>query len=295
VTAGVVVIGGGAIGVCAPLELARAGARAALVERGPELASGCSAGNAGLIHHSVPLATPANLLNGLRWIRKRDSLFYLRPRPAVVPWLVLLAAACTPSRAEAAGRVLRELAAASLDLHAKLAEEGVETTFERRGTLLVHLTEEGFDAGRSEAEPNELAGIRSQVLGPERARRLEPALAGPFRGAIHYPDEAMCDPVRFVEAVGRAAAETGARVRTRVEVLALRRRGRRIDAVETTAGDLRAGEVVLAAGAWTAELARPLGVFVPLEGGKGYHVDLEPGPDDLRIPVFVHETKGTDG
>ena len=53
----VVVIGGGAIGTTAALELARRGARVALLERGEALAAGCSAGNAGLIcpSHSTAL------------------------------------------------------------------------------------------------------------------------------------------------------------------------------------------------------------------------------------------------
>jgi D-amino-acid dehydrogenase len=44
---------------------------------------------------------------------------------------------------------------------------------------------------------------------------------------------------------------------------------------------------VLAAGAWSGRLARGAGVFVPLEGGKGYHVDFEPREDDPRIPVWL--------
>jgi D-amino-acid dehydrogenase len=66
----IVIVGGGAIGVCCALELARRGARVKLLERGSELASGCSAGNAGLIcpSHSTPIANPASLRNGLRWI-----------------------------------------------------------------------------------------------------------------------------------------------------------------------------------------------------------------------------------
>jgi glycine/D-amino acid oxidase-like deaminating enzyme len=66
----VVVVGGGAIGVCSALELARRGARVTLLERGPGLASGCSAGSAGLIcpSHSTPISNPASLRNGLRWL-----------------------------------------------------------------------------------------------------------------------------------------------------------------------------------------------------------------------------------
>ena len=47
--------------------------------------------------------------------------------------------------------------------------------------------------------------------------------------------------------------------------------------------------VVLAAGAWSSRLAAPLGVFLPQEGGKGYHIDLEPASSDPRIPTGMDE------
>jgi D-amino-acid dehydrogenase len=48
--------------------------------------------------------------------------------------------------------------------------------------------------------------------------------------------------------------------------------------------------VVLAAGAWTPRLARVLSVAVPVEGGKGYHVELESAPSDPRVPVFLKDS-----
>ena len=83
------VVGGGAIGVCVAHELARRGADVTLLERGEELASGASSGNAGLLcpSHSAPIANPDSLRNGLRWMLKPDSPFYLRPRPGVAPWI----------------------------------------------------------------------------------------------------------------------------------------------------------------------------------------------------------------
>src|SRR5581483_8840266 len=110
-------------------------------------------------------------------------------------------------------------------------------------------------------------------------------------GAVFYPDDAHCDPYAFVHAVGRAALEAGAEVRPRTEVLALRRRNGRVDAVQTTTGELAAGTVVVAAGAWTPQLVRPLGVYAPVEGGKGYHVDLESGEGDPQVPLWSHETR----
>ncbi len=122
--ADVVVVGGGAVGVSCALELARGGARVTLLERGPALASGCSAGNAGLIcpSHSTPLANPASLRNGLRWMLRRDSPFFLKPRPAALPWLARFVSAARADRAERGARLIRALSVPSLELHAELAQ-----------------------------------------------------------------------------------------------------------------------------------------------------------------------------
>ena len=289
----VVVVGGGVIGACAALELARRGARVTLLERGGELAWGCSAGNAGLIcpSHATPLANPAALRDGLRWLLKPDSPFYLRPRPSVLPWLARFVAASTPERVRASAPVIRELASASLALHAELADAGLDTGLERRGVLNVYESEEAFEEAKREAAETARAGLPVEVLETEKARELEPAVAGAPAGAVYYPGDAHCDPLRFVRSVGAAASEAGAEIRTRVEVLGLRRRNGRVEAVVTTAGEVAAGSVVLAAGAWTPLLTRDLGLFVPVEGGKGYHVDLEPGEGDPRLPVWFQETR----
>lgn len=290
----VLVVGGGAIGVSAALEVARQGADVVLLERGAELAWGCSAGNAGLISpsHAEPLATPEALRQGIRWLGKPDSPFYLRPRAAVLPWLARFAAACTPGHVRRSTLVMRELSTASLALHEQLATEGLDTGLQRRGTLNVFGTERGFAAARHAAKEAAGFGIESQILeGLGAVQELAPSVSGPLAGAIHYPGDAHCDPLRFVHAVGEAAAAAGVRIRTRVEALGLRRRNGRVDAVATTGGDVSAGEVVLAAGAWTPRLARDLGLFVPVEGGRGYHVDLEPAAGDPTLPVWFQESR----
>jgi D-amino-acid dehydrogenase len=280
----VVIVGGGAIGTSTALELAGRGAAVMLLERGPELAAGCSAGNAGLIcpSHSTPLANPTAVRNGIRWMLKRDSPLYLKLRLEALPWLArfLLAA----RRAEAGASVIRELALASLELHAELSRR-VDTGFERRGVLNVYTSEETIAAGRREAEHS---GLRFESLDSAKAFAFEPALGPRTLGAVYYPDEAHCDPLRFVQAVGQAAVALRADVRTRTEARLRRTAGGVV--VETRDGDLRPGVVVLAAGAWSGRLARAVGIFLPIEGGKGYHVDLEPAESDPRLPTWLQES-----
>jgi D-amino-acid dehydrogenase len=293
VTSDVVIVGGGAIGACGALELARRGASVTLLERGAELAWACSAGNAGLISpsHSEPIANPTALRQGLRWLAQRDSPFALKPRLASIPWLLRYLASATEAHARAGATLVRRLTVESLDRHAALAAEGLEFAFRRKGALYVYLTEQGLAGGREQADADAAAGLRVRHLSADEARGLVPGLADALVGAILCEDDAHCDPKLFVHEVGRAAAEAGATIRTRVEALGFRMDGGRVTGVRTTAGDISCGEVVVAAGAWSGVLASRLGLKLPLEGAKGYHVDLEPAADDPELPVYIAETR----
>src|SRR5262249_4395298 len=186
-------------------------------------------------------------------------------------------------RGEEGGKVIRRVSVDSLELHSQLAEQGLDTGFARRGTLNVYATAESFAGGRAEAEES---GLEVQVLGPSETLELEPALVGPVAGSTYYTREALVEPYRFVHAVGRAS---GADLRTGVGVASLRRRKGRVS-LEASDGLLEPETVVLAAGVWSSRLARGAGVFVPLEGGKGYHIDLERSSDDPRVATFLHES-----
>jgi D-amino-acid dehydrogenase len=284
-SADVTVVGGGAVGTCVAFELARRGASVMLLERGPELAWGCSAGNAGIVgaSHVVPLANPTALRDGIRWMARSDSPFYVRPHPRILPWLLRFALAATPGRTRRHAAVLAELASRSAGLHARLAAGGLDAGYEQRGMLNLYGSERAFEAALDEFSGN---GRPPRVVTDSL-----PAGLAPVVGAILEPDEAHCDPQRFVQAMGRLAVDTGVDVRTGVEVLEVRRRGSRIDSLWTTAGVLPVGEIVLAAGTWTAGLTRGLGVRLPLEGGKGYHVDVEAREGDPELPVWLHESR----
>jgi D-amino-acid dehydrogenase len=151
--------------------------------------------------------------------------------------------------------------------------------------LNVYETAAAFARAEAHAEGT---GLPARVLGPDETRALEPALVERVAGGVYFPDEAHCDPLAFVVAVARAAREAGATIETMVRVDRLRRSGAGI-ALETSRGPLRADTVVLAAGAWTTPLAAQVGVFLPQEGGKGYHLDLAAAPGDPQIPVSMDE------
>ncbi len=282
----VVVIGGGAVGLSCALELSRAGAQVTVLESSPALALGCSSGNAGLVcpSHAAPLASLASLRLGLRSLPSREGPLAIAPRLELLPWLLRFTAASTPARERVATETMRALARTSHELHGLYSEQ-LGTGLTPRGTLDVYETEAGLERGAAHAPPP------VELLTAAEARTLEPALAAGFAGAIFHPGELSGDPAAFVRAVGTAAREAAVDVRLGTEVLRLDVAAGRIGAVETTHERLTPGTVVLAAGAWNRGLARTAGVSVPVEGGKGYHVDYEPTDADPRIPIFVSESR----
>jgi D-amino-acid dehydrogenase len=278
-----VVVGGGIVGACAALELARGGARVVVLERGGGWGEGCSWGNAGLLvpSHARPIAAPESLRAGLGWMVRPDSPFGLKLKPSLAPWLSRYLRASTARRAGDGEALQRELCVESLGVFRELAAEGIDGGFDEPGCLTVHSSEE-HAAAEAASETGRTLGAR--VLTGDEARELEPMLTARARAAVLFPGEARCDPVRLSAAVGAAAVERGVELRTGVEAYAAGP-----DGVETTHGPLRAGAVVVAAGAWSGRLARTAGVRLPLQGGKGYAAEWDPAAAPVRMPLYLHD------
>jgi len=289
----VAIVGAGALGLMTALELARRGACTVVLERGADVLSGCSSGSAGLLSpaHSTPLSTPSAVREGLLHMLRRDSPFSMRPRPSLVPWLTRFMLAARAERVRRGTELIRDFSFASLDLHKDLVRAGLDTGLEVLGALNVFETEKAYRAGIAEADTLAAAGIKSQVLTADEARAFEPALSDAIVGGVFYPEEAQCDPERFMLAVADAVVDAGAQLCTRAEVLDARVSGGRVVSLDTTSGEIRPGQVVVANGAWTAELGRRIGVPIPVQGGKGYHVDLALGQRDPSVPVYLQEAR----
>ena len=151
----------------------------------------------------------------------------------------------------------------------------------RKGALIVHRDEAGLAAEPARLERLQAAGVRCVLLEPEQARALEPGLAPDLLGASLFPDDLQCDPRGIARGMALEARSAGPLIRTgtRVEQLLPG------EGVRTAEGFVRADEVVLAAGPWSAELASTAGLELPLEPRKGQLVRLGWGAFTVRHKV----------
>ena len=291
----VLVIGGGAVGVCTAYYLARKGCRVTLIEKG-EICSGCSYGNACMIvpSHAMPVPAPGVIGKSLKWMLKEDSPLLIRPRVdwQLLSWLLQFAASCRRRPMERAIPVLRDLGRASLLLFRELAAtEGLSFDFEQRGLMSVYTTDAGMEEGREEAEIMARHDLDLQVLSGDQARELEPALNRRVMGALYSAEDAHGDSHRFVTGLGETLGRHGVAVRTGTEVTGWLLEGGRPAGVRTEQGEFRARDIVLAMGSWTPLLAREVGVRVPVQAGKGYSLTMDRPALSPKIPLIHAERK----
>lgn len=270
----VLVIGGGAVGVCVAYYLARKGIEVAVLDQ-DELGSGCSYGNAGLVvpSFSIPTANPEALKQGLRWLFDPSAPFTIRPRADfnLILWLWRFLRACERDRMRAAMQALYGLGTVSAALHEELALASKGGTgYQRNGWLHVFTSDLGLDEGIRNAELVRRMGGRAETLGGTDARGLEPALSTNVVGAVNYPDDAHVQPLEFVRSVAQLAEQYGVTFRTHHRVIGMKTAGGKVASVHTDDQTFTADAYVIAAGAWTHPLLRGLGLDVPVQPAKGY-------------------------
>ncbi|MFI9504453.1 FAD-dependent oxidoreductase [Nocardia sp. NPDC052566] len=108
-------------------------------------------------------------------------------------------------------------------------------------------------------------GIEGRLLGPAECAALHPLLdADRILGGFHTPTDGLAKALRAAEAQARMATARGARFLPNREVLGIVENGGRVIGVETADGIIAADIVICAAGFWGAELAKKVGLTVPL-------------------------------
>jgi D-hydroxyproline dehydrogenase subunit beta len=142
--------------------------------------------------------------------------------------------------------------------------------YERKGGLVVATTAAGAPPLLRFAATQSAAGIDARAVSAAEARELEPHLNPAVTAAVFYPEDAQVQPLVATEALLASARRHGAEVRTGVEVTGPLLGGDgRLTGVQTTAGAVLAGAVVVAAGPWSGEVARRLGVELPVRPRRG--------------------------
>jgi D-amino-acid dehydrogenase len=207
----------------------------------------------------------------------------VRIRPVFGPsflrwsWLFWRASAPEPYRQGLEATVaLTKTAPADL---AGLRHDGVEFELYKTGMLIAALTESGLEEYSTMLRDAEAAGYEGpvRVLDGQEAREVEPAVGEAVIGAVHAPSEQYVRPESLSQGLADWLTANGAEIREGAEMKDLRK--------------LDADAVVVAAGVWSRELLRPLGLRIPMEAAKGYSVTARGRGTPPRAAYYLAEAR----
>ena len=164
-----------------------------------------------------------------------------------------------------------------------LARLGDDCGYERSGSLVVFDSEEQLEQRRAlDATQRELAAYPGATFLDGRAvHELEPALAANIVGGAHFPADAQVEPLRLLEAMARAAPSAHVTVHQGAAVTSLTA-AEGIWRATTAIGTFEAPRVLIAAGAWSPEVAALAGTEVPVIPVAGQLLVTESGPRLIR-------------
>lgn len=292
----VTIIGGGVIGLSTAYYLNQAGIQVSVIDRG-NLSDGCSYGNAGMIvpSHFTPLAAPGVIRQGIKWLLDETSPFHIKPRLnlELVRWLYLFARNASQENVTRSMTLLRDLNLLSKYLYQDLLRQpGFDFNLEEKGILMLfkeeHVREEEV---RTAMMANKL-GLETQILTADELTRLDPSVRMDVLGGVHYPGDAHLIPARFMENMKKHLQWAGVQFVPNTSIQTFRVEKRLVKAVITDQGkEITVDRLVLAAGSWTAQLAKTLKVALPLQGGKGYSMTIPSLARKPSIPGILLEAR----
>ena len=222
----VAVIGGGIVGLCVSWFLAEEGTSVVCIDDGRQ--SG-SIANAGSLHVQMQSRT-------------------LRMYPDLIPEYER-SMAIYPMAADYWFEIDKRL--------------GQDIELRAGGGLMIAETREHYDFLGAKCRRENEIGLETEMIGRDELLTLAPYLSPVVEGAVFCPKEGKINPLLANSAIRRKALENGVELRNGIFVTAVARRGVGYT-VATGAGEIRAGRVVLAAGAGSAVISAKLGVDMPL-------------------------------
>lgn len=278
----VTIIGAGIVGICCALSLLERGISVRLLDKS-DPAEAASYGNAGVISpwSCVPQSVPGLWKSIPRWMLDPEGPVSIRWRylPRLLPWAFRFLRAGRAKEIPAIADAMEALNRPSVDLYRHhLSGTGHEHLVRDSWYIHIYRSPDGADLDSLRERVQMERGAPVDVLNGDELREVEPALSADYRSAIVIRDQA-----RAVNpgALGKALAQKAVRMGAEIQRNAVHRMNRTADGqwrLETEQGVLEASNIVIAAGPWSLQLLDPLGIRIPLEYERGYHLEFrDPG------------------
>tara|TARA_B110000263_G_scaffold231210_1_gene226330 strand:+ start:314 stop:1567 length:1254 start_codon:yes stop_codon:yes gene_type:complete len=290
----VIIIGGGIIGLSSAYFLHLEGHEVVVIEK-KDLTEGASFENAGYLipSHIVPLASPGMISKGIKWMFNSSSPFYIKPRlnRDLFSWGMKFVKSCNNRHVEKSISIIKGINELSKSLYQEMHRSNIfDFHLVNDGLLMAFKTSK---AEKEELKTMKIAqdlGLDVSLISPLKVQELQPNIKMNIQGAFHYRCDSHSTPSLFMKGLERYLISNGVKILKNSTVQSFNLKNKTIKSIETNTGIFDGDYFILSAGAWSENLIKPLGIFLPVQAGKGYCINAS---KDLRItiPAILIESK----
>ena len=290
----VVVIGGGVAGLSVARFLQLAGRPVAIIDPMPSQ-GGASYGNGGFITPDsfMPAAQPGMLRKVPGWLL--DPLGPLAIKPAYAPhalaWFMQWMSDGRLNRMTELAYMMRQLHTRTLIEWRRMLGDQLYGRYVREsGQIILTDTAPAGSASELERRINVEYGLDVEALDRQAIQKLYPGISERVQFGYWKKSNAYTTSPGDLNAAlsERILADGGVFYRESALKLIPDSQGWM---VLTTTGNHRARDIVVASGVWSAQLLLPLGIRIPMESQRGYHVMVKTSQIDIGVP-FIHRDRG---
>lgn len=183
---------------------------------------------------------------------------------------------------------ITQLLGYSIELYNKLEEEtGLATGWKMNGGLRLACSAERWTEVKRQATTAHSFGLDMQLLTPQEAQDLWPLMdISDVVGAAFLPTDGQASPSDITQALAKGARAKGAVLKENTPVTEILTEGGVLTGVRTADGDIACEKLVLCCGQWTRELAKSVGVTVPLVSVEHQYLITEPFDVPSNLPTL---------
>lgn len=290
-----IVIGGGIVGVSTAIWLRRMGAEVTLIDR-LGYGKGTSHGNAGILAACamVPVTGPGLIRKAPGMVLNPDFPLFMRWSylPKLVPWLVKYLSFANAKDTYRIAEGIASVVTDSVDQHLSLAKgTRAEDWITLSHYSYAYRDRAAFDGDKFSWDIRAQNGFTPTLHEGAVVHDMEPNLAAHIGLLATMQDHGYIrDPGGYVAALGTEFEELGGKT-VLADVKDIELTDGKVTAVLTTQGRHPCNTLALATGVWSKPLMQKLGLNIPLESERGYHILFKDAQNGPSHPIMIADGK----
>ncbi len=291
----VAIIGAGIVGVATAIWLRRHGFQTILIDRSAP-GEGASFGNAGILAASsvTPVTAPGMIPKVARYCLDPEFPLYViwRKLPGLAPWLVRYLRHANDQDTRRISRGLASIVFDAVRQHRDLAHQTrAEKWLVDADYVYAYESREMFENEGYTWGLRDEVGFRPWFVSGNEIGDYLPGLGSHIRFLAVLPEHGfVLNPGNYVKDLARSLEDLGGTI-IQASVKNIDMQGGKVAAVDTDQGRFECSRAVVAAGVWSRALLAKLGVNVPMQTERGYHILFREPSVQLPVPVMVASGK----